>query len=84
MSAPNYHSFLICFHPGHTDVYRNGLPLGVITNNAFNVHKTILGDGREFVADIPDNLTALVREVLDKVDKTQKPKCPLNQANQIS
>lgn len=26
----NYHSFLICFHEQHTDVYHNGLPLGVI------------------------------------------------------
>jgi hypothetical protein len=26
----NYTSFLTCFHPGHTDVYVNGLQLAII------------------------------------------------------
>lgn len=34
-----YSSFLICFHPGHTDVFRNGLPLGVIVDGTFRVHE---------------------------------------------
>jgi hypothetical protein len=26
----NYTSFLVCFHPEHTDVYINGLSLGIV------------------------------------------------------
>lgn len=65
----SYHSFLICFHDGHTDVFRNGLPLGVIKDNAFHVHKTIAPDGRETVAQIPETLPALVKEVCDMMQE---------------
>ena len=34
-----YSSILICFHDSHTDVFKNGLPLGVITDGEFKVHQ---------------------------------------------
>lgn len=68
MSAP-YHSFLICFHPGHTDVYRNGLPLGVLKDNVFTAHQSVAPDGRVTVTEIPSILSALVREVCDKMQE---------------
>lgn len=51
-----YQSFLICFHPGHTDVYRNGLPLGVIRDGDFHVHKSRMPDGAEVPVDVPPEL----------------------------
>lgn len=34
-----YSSFLICFHENSTDVYVNGLPIGVIRDGKFEIHK---------------------------------------------
>lgn len=35
----NYTSFLVCFHSGHTDLYINGLPLGIIKSNNVELAK---------------------------------------------
>ncbi len=58
-----YHSFLICFHPGHTDVFQNGLPLGVIKDNQFHVHQNTRPDGSKVPVEIPPTLPSLVEEV---------------------
>lgn len=70
MSA-DYHSFLICFHPGHTDVFRNGLPMGVISDNAFHVHCNTMPDGKIVPVEIPRTLPALVEEVTAMIREQQ-------------
>lgn len=60
----DYHSFLICFHPGHTDVFRNGLPLGVVRNGVFHVHTNRMPDGTEVPVQIaPDTMHEVLRTV---------------------
>ncbi len=66
---PPYHSFLICFHPRRTDVFRNGLPIGIVQDNVFTVHKTIDAAGREFIATYPATLTTLVKDVIEKMEE---------------
>lgn len=39
MSAP-YTSFLVCFHPGHTDLYVDGLPLAIINETGVHLSST--------------------------------------------
>jgi hypothetical protein len=44
-------SFLICKHNDHTDLYRNGLPLGVIRNEQFELHHHTMPDGSKVPID---------------------------------
>lgn len=61
MSA-EYQSFLLCFHPGHTDVYHNGLPLGKIVDDQFLVHSHLMPDGS---TRVPVKIT---QELVDAVE----------------
>lgn len=75
MSA-EYHSFLICFHPGHTDVFRNGLPLGVVCDDVFKPHKHTMPDGREVFAGIPPGLTNAVLGVIGRMQVQESAAVP--------
>ena len=56
MSA-NYKSFLICIHPTQADVWREGLPVGVIREGKFICHSRELPDGRR--VDVPVDYDAV-------------------------
>jgi hypothetical protein len=43
-AAPEYFSFLLCFHAGVTNVYYNGRPVGVIRGGKFEVHQFVMPD----------------------------------------
>lgn len=62
-----YKSFLVCFHDGHTDVYKNGLPVGIIRNGQFFVHKQRMADGSEKEIEIDTDLLQAVYEALEKI-----------------
>jgi hypothetical protein len=47
----DYHSFLICQHPTHADVYLTGIPLGQIVDGKF-VPRQIVVDGEKRDFDI--------------------------------
>jgi hypothetical protein len=32
-------SFLLCFHDGYVNVYQNGVPVGVVRDGRFEVHR---------------------------------------------
>lgn len=55
-----YQSFLLCIHDGQTNVYHNGLPIGVIRDGGFIVHKHRLPDGKEAAVKIETGLKGLV------------------------
>lgn len=56
----NYSSFLVCFHEKHTDLYQNGLPLGVVRDGEFYVHNNIMPDGTRVPIDLPSELAKKV------------------------
>lgn len=62
-----YHSFLVCFHPGHTDIYFNGLPIGVIRADVFTIHEHTMPDGTKIPAKIPDELKTELANVLSRL-----------------
>jgi hypothetical protein len=64
----DYSSFLICFHPGHTDVYRNGLPLGVIRDGVFRIHETTMPNGSKVPVDIPEFLGSQVKQAMEQME----------------
>lgn len=66
MSA-EYQSFLICFHPGHTDVFRNGLPLGVVKDGVFQIHHHTRPDGAKMPVEIPLLLPVMVEDVVHQL-----------------
>ena len=68
MSAGNYQSFLVCFHEGRTDVYRNGLPLGVVVDGKFTIHKHTMKDGSQVPVEIPSPLVESVRGVIKAME----------------
>lgn len=37
----NYFSFLICFHPGHADIFLSGFPVGVVREGVFHPHQIV-------------------------------------------
>lgn len=59
----NYHSFLICFHESHIDVYENGLPIGVIRDGKFQIHEHVMPDGTKVPVEISDGLALKVAKV---------------------
>lgn len=61
----SYESFLICFHEQHTDVYRNGLPIGIIRNGVFEVHEHTMPDGSKHPVKIDPVLAERVRVVTE-------------------
>jgi hypothetical protein len=70
----NYTSFLICFHPDHTDIYHNGLPLGVIRDGVFRIHENTMPDGTKVPVKIPENLLFDVANVRAAIYLSQTPK----------
>lgn len=50
--SEKYTSILICYHDDHTDIFRNGLPLGVIAGGKFNVHENVMPDGTRVPVEI--------------------------------
>lgn len=59
MTEP-YTSFLLCIRPSHTDVYCNGLPLGVIRAGLFEIQHNKMPDGTLVPVKIPEDLKAKV------------------------
>lgn len=74
----NYTSFLICFHDGHTDIFRDGLPIGVIRDGRFDLHQQAMPDGTKQPISI-EGLRDLKRRVFEAVvimpDTPVNPKC---------
>jgi hypothetical protein len=60
--ASDYVSFLICFR-NEAEVYRNGLPIGVVRNGVFEPHQHKLPDGSkrpvEVDVDLADRVAAV-------------------------
>ncbi len=50
--SEKYDSFLICFHETQTDVYHNGLPMGLIREGRFEIHHRTLPDGGKYPVEI--------------------------------
>jgi hypothetical protein len=68
MSATGtYTSFLVCLHPGHADVYREGLPLGVVRADGFTPHRRTLPDGREQLVTVDPEWVRSVQGVLARM-----------------
>lgn len=63
----DYKSFLICFHQDHTDVFLNGLPLGVIRKGRFAIHEYILPSGQTKPVEISDQLLLDVYAVIQSI-----------------
>ena len=65
----DYKSFLICFHPNQTELYKNGLPIGVIRDGQFKVHQRKLADGS--AVDIRPDLPLLdsVIEAINQIPR---------------
>jgi len=38
--TPNYTSFLVCAHEGHTDLFINGLPLAIVKDGRVELAKS--------------------------------------------
>jgi len=52
----DYFSVLLCHFKDHTDVFQNGLPLGVIRGDNFEPKKTVLPDGTTKETPLPDEV----------------------------
>lgn len=63
----DYFSVLFCFHDTQTDVYLNGLPLGIIKGGKFEVHERTLADGSKQPIEIPKDALESVQTALDLV-----------------
>lgn len=66
-----YQSFLICFHEGHTDIFHNGLPLGVIIAGQFLPHEVKLPKGAKQTVEIPPGLVDKVKQALELLPQCQ-------------
>ncbi len=54
----SYFSYLVCYHPGHTDIYITGVPVGVIKDGIFLPHRFKMpnGDSRQVcIEDFPQD-----------------------------
>lgn len=63
-----YTSFLICFHGDITNVYQEGLPLGVIRDGKFEVHKHTMPNGDKIPVELDFVLLAKVSSVVDLIE----------------
>ncbi len=70
-----YSSILICFHDGHTDIFKNGLPLGIISDGEFKVHQMKNPDGTTTAVKIDMQDIWSVRLAMNNMtDTIQNPK----------
>ncbi len=60
----NYTSFLACFHEKHTDVYHEGLPIGVIRDGTFEAHQHTRPDGSKHPVKVDTELLKRVGEAV--------------------
>lgn len=68
----SYHSFLICQHSDHADVYVNGLQLGQIKDDRFYIHQTVLPDGTKkpfHIKQAPDGSFENLNELINAVQR---------------
>lgn len=69
--SEQYESFLICFHGERAEVYNNGLPLGIVSNNKFTPHERIMPNGTvlkretriELIRKVDDVLCAITERI---------------------
>lgn len=65
MTSNYTHSFLICFHTHHAEVFSNGLPLGRVTGGCeFEPHMLERVHGTGYPAELPEKLMAEVSRVV--------------------
>jgi len=62
--TPDYESFLICFHPNNTEIYRCGQPIGAIKDGKFEAHKKTLPSGEKEEVKLPYETLERVQLVL--------------------
>ena len=66
-------SFLICFHDDYAEVYREGLPIGIVTGKHFERHKHKLADGSEKPVTIDGELVGSVQKVVNAMRSEVSP-----------
>ncbi len=64
----NYMSFLVCFHPDHSDFYVNGLTLGIVKSESVELAKL---NPLEFHASKFKNLAELRASLNESLDKLE-------------
>lgn len=60
----DYTSFLVCFHEKHIDIYREGLPIGVVRDGRFEVHQHTMPDGSKHPVKVDTELLQRVGEMV--------------------
>lgn len=74
--SQKYTSFLVCFHPNHSDLYINGIPLAIVKGGVVELNKVnplMLPDcAFNDIATLRDMLNHVLGETEKEMDKNEQ------------